>query len=143
MIQSEENFRWKTCPSFKCLYQVRTAVRPAGGRSGGFEWTSKKTWDDENSWKMLNEQYSRNNLILEKSIKQQFVKNAHLHVKVSRYYLKERFIEPNDSFKWLIPKKGWKSWNELDMTVCINLINTVWYLNTIYVTFPRNSYGFW
>ena len=30
----------------------------------------------------------------------------------------------------------------LDMTVCINLINTVWYLNTIYVTFPRNSYGF-
>ena len=46
---------------------------------------------------MLNEQYSRNNLILEKSIKQQFVKNAHLHVKVSRYYLKERFIEPDDS----------------------------------------------
>ena len=97
MIQSEKNFRWNSV-------QVSSAATKSG------LWSSlpenvlrlqvnieKKFWDDENSWKMLNEQYSRNNLILEKSIKQQFVKNAHLHVKVSRYYLKERFIEPDDS----------------------------------------------
>ena len=102
-------------PVFECLYQVWS---PLGNDlfPGGWEFTSK-IWDAENSWKMLNEPYSRNNLILEKSIKQQFVKNAHLHVKVSRYYLKERFIEPKDSlndsnrkrFQWDLSILYW-SW---------------------------------
>jgi len=136
-------------PVFECLYQVWS---PLGNDlfPEGWEFTSK-IWDAENSWKMLNEPYSRNNLILEKSIKQQFVKNAHLHVKVSRFYHKERFIEPkdslNDSYQMTQIEKGFNGTSPscigLDLTVCINLINIVWYLNTIYVTFPRNSYGFW
>ena len=130
MIQSGGIIHWKTCPDFECLYQVRTAVQPAGGR---FEPRNehKKTWDDENSWKMLNEQYSRNNLILEKSIKQQFVKNAHLHVKVSRYYLKERFIEPYDSLKWVILNHSYRK------RVENHVLNLIW----LYVLIWSTQFG--
>ena len=128
MIQSGRIIHWKTCPNLECLYQVPylkgANCGPVCRRT---VWVDiEKTWDDENSWKMLNEQYSRNNLILEKSIKQQFVKNAHLHVKVSRYYLKERFIEPNDSFKWLILNDSYRKRVEHHVFNLIWLYVLIW-----------------